>query len=87
VLAAGALAAVSARAAVAASAAAASSAASTATSLCPDAETTTFPVFQVANGVKIGSGGLDSVVNGTGGPATDTTDANHAPVDVVSYTG
>jgi hypothetical protein len=32
-----------------------------------------------------GSGGLDSVVNGTGGPATDTTDANHAPVDVVSY--
>jgi hypothetical protein len=32
-----------------------------------------------------GSGGLDSVINGTGGPATDTTDANHAPVDVVSY--
>jgi hypothetical protein len=32
-----------------------------------------------------GSGGLDSVINGTGGPATDTTDASHAPVDVVSY--
>jgi hypothetical protein len=32
-----------------------------------------------------GSGGLDSIINGTGGPATDTTDANHAPVDVVSY--
>lgn len=32
-----------------------------------------------------GSGGLDSVINGTGGPATDATDANHAPVDVVSY--
>jgi hypothetical protein len=32
-----------------------------------------------------GSGGLNSVINGTGGPATDTTDANHAPVDVTSY--
>ncbi len=32
-----------------------------------------------------GSGGLDSIINGAGGPATDTTDANHAPVDVVSY--
>ena len=32
-----------------------------------------------------GSGGLDSIINGTGGPATDTTDASHAPVDVVSY--
>jgi hypothetical protein len=32
-----------------------------------------------------GSGGLDSIINGTGGTATDTTDASHAPVDVVSY--
>jgi hypothetical protein len=32
-----------------------------------------------------GSGGLDSIINGTGGPATDTTDASHAPVDVLSY--
>jgi hypothetical protein len=32
-----------------------------------------------------GSGGLDSIINGTGGPATGTTDASHAPVDVVSY--
>jgi hypothetical protein len=32
-----------------------------------------------------GSGGLNSVINGVGGPATDTTDANHAPVDVASY--
>jgi hypothetical protein len=32
-----------------------------------------------------GSGGLDSIINGTGGTATDTTDATHAPVDVVSY--
>ncbi len=32
-----------------------------------------------------GTGGLDSIINGTGGPATDTTDANNAPVDVVSY--
>ena len=34
-----------------------------------------------------GSGGLNSVINGTGGPATNTSDANHAPVDVASYTG
>ncbi len=32
-----------------------------------------------------GTGGLDSVINGVGGPATNTSDANHAPVDVVSY--
>jgi hypothetical protein len=32
-----------------------------------------------------GFGGLGSIINGTGGPATNTTDANHAPVDVVSY--
>jgi hypothetical protein len=32
-----------------------------------------------------GTGGLDSIINGTGGTATDTTDANHAPVDVLSY--
>jgi hypothetical protein len=32
-----------------------------------------------------GTGGLDSIINGTGGPATNTTDANNAPVDVVSY--
>jgi len=32
-----------------------------------------------------GTGGLDSIINGTGGPATDMTDASHAPVDVVSY--
>jgi hypothetical protein len=32
-----------------------------------------------------GSGGLDSIINGTGGPATGTTDANNAPVDVVSH--
>jgi hypothetical protein len=32
-----------------------------------------------------GFGGLDSIINGTGGTATDTTDANHAPVDVLSY--
>ena len=29
-----------------------------------------------------GFGGLDSIINGTGGTATD---ASHAPVDVVSY--
>ena len=34
-----------------------------------------------------GSAGLDSVVNGTGGAATNATDANHAPVDVASYSG
>jgi hypothetical protein len=32
-----------------------------------------------------GSGGLDSIINGTGGPAADGADASHAPVDVVSY--
>ncbi|HMD92598.1 MAG TPA: adenylyl cyclase [Trebonia sp.] len=32
-----------------------------------------------------GSGGLDSVINGVGGTATNTSDANNAPVDVVSY--
>jgi len=32
-----------------------------------------------------GSGGLDSIANGTGGSATNTTDANNAPADVVSY--
>jgi hypothetical protein len=32
-----------------------------------------------------GSGGLDSIINGTGGTATDTTDASRAPVDVISY--
>ena len=32
-----------------------------------------------------GSGGLDSIINGTGGPATDGADASHAPVDVVGY--
>ena len=32
-----------------------------------------------------GTGGLDSIINGTGGTATDTTDANNAPVDVLSY--
>jgi hypothetical protein len=32
-----------------------------------------------------GSGGLDSIINGTGGSATNVTDANNAPVDVVSY--
>ena len=34
-----------------------------------------------------GSGGLDSVVNGTGGPATDVSDPTNAPVDVASYSG
>jgi hypothetical protein len=34
-----------------------------------------------------GSGGLNSIINGTGGPATNTSDANNAPVDVASYTG
>jgi hypothetical protein len=33
-----------------------------------------YPAFQV-----------DSIINGTGGPAADGTDANHAPVDVISY--
>jgi hypothetical protein len=32
-----------------------------------------------------GSGGLDSIINGTGGSATNTTDPTNAPVDVASY--
>jgi len=32
-----------------------------------------------------GTGGLDSIINGSGGSAADTTDANHALVDVLSY--
>jgi hypothetical protein len=32
-----------------------------------------------------GSGGLDSLVNGTGGPVTSTSPGKVAPVDVVSY--
>jgi len=32
-----------------------------------------------------GSGGFDSVINGVGGPATNTSDSNHAPVDAVSH--
>jgi hypothetical protein len=32
-----------------------------------------------------GSGGDDSVINGVGGLVTNTTDASHAPVDVLSY--
>jgi hypothetical protein len=32
-----------------------------------------------------GSGGLDSVVNGVGGPATSTNPGTVKPVDVVSY--
>jgi hypothetical protein len=34
-----------------------------------------------------GSGGLDSIINGTGGPATSTSDPTVAPIDVASYTG
>jgi hypothetical protein len=34
-----------------------------------------------------GSGGLDSVVNGTGGPVTSTNPGTVEPVDVASYTG
>ena len=34
-----------------------------------------------------GSGGLDSVVNGTGGPVTSTSPGVVEPVDVASYTG
>lgn len=30
-------------------------------------------------------GGSHSIIGGTGGSPTDTTDANHAPVDVLSY--
>jgi len=32
-----------------------------------------------------GTGGYDSIIDGTGGPVTNTTDANNAPVDLVSY--
>jgi hypothetical protein len=42
--------------------------------------------FHNVFGVWIGgSGGLDSVVNGVGGPATSTSPGKVAPVDVVSY--
>jgi hypothetical protein len=34
-----------------------------------------------------GSGGLDSIVNGTGGPVTSTSPGTTEPVDVASYTG
>jgi hypothetical protein len=34
-----------------------------------------------------GSGGLDSIVNGTGGPVTSTNPGVVTPVDVASYTG
>jgi hypothetical protein len=34
-----------------------------------------------------GSGGLDSVVNGTGGPVTSVNPGTTAPVDVASYAG
>jgi hypothetical protein len=34
-----------------------------------------------------GSGGLDSVVNGVGGPVTSTDPGVVTPVDVTSYTG
>jgi hypothetical protein len=32
-----------------------------------------------------GSGGLDSVINGTGGPVTSVNPGNNMPVDVASY--
>jgi hypothetical protein len=42
--------------------------------------------FHDAFGVWIvGSGGIDSIVNGVGGPATSTTPGKVEPVDVVSY--
>ena len=34
-----------------------------------------------------GSGGLDSIVNGTGGPVTSTSPGTTEPVDVASYSG
>ena len=34
-----------------------------------------------------GSGGIDSIVNGTGGPVTSTSPGTVEPVDVASYTG
>ena len=44
--------------------------------------------FNDVFGVWIGgSGGLDSVVNGTGGPVTSTNPGTVEPVDVASYTG
>src|SRR5487761_1408536 len=44
--------------------------------------------FSDVFGVWIGgSGGLDSVVNGTGGPVTSTSPGTVTPVDVASYTG
>jgi hypothetical protein len=44
--------------------------------------------FSDVFGVWIGgSGGLDSVVNGTGGPVTSTSPGIVTPVDVASYTG
>jgi hypothetical protein len=48
------------------------------------------PGVQFSNtfGVWIaGSGGLDSIVNGTGGPVTSTTPGTTTPVDVASYSG
>ena len=41
-------------------------------------------VFGVCIG---GSGGLDSIVNGTGGPVTSVNPGATAPVDVASYAG
>jgi hypothetical protein len=44
--------------------------------------------FSDSFGVWIaGSGGLDSIVNGTGGPVTSTSPGIVTPVDVASYTG
>jgi hypothetical protein len=48
------------------------------------------PGVQFSNvfGVWIGgSGGLNSIVNGTGGPVTSTTPGTVTPVDVASYSG
>jgi hypothetical protein len=35
----------------------------------------------------VGSGGIDSVINGTGGPVTSTNPGTVTPIDVASYTG
>ncbi|HEY0934713.1 MAG TPA: hypothetical protein VGD91_13345 [Trebonia sp.] len=44
--------------------------------------------FSDTFGVWIGgSGGLDSIVNGTGGPVTSTSPGTTTPVDVASYSG
>jgi hypothetical protein len=44
--------------------------------------------FNNTFGVWIGgSGGLDSIVNGTGGPVTSTSPGTTTPVDVATYTG